>query len=163
MRRYERVEQTPGWGCKLDIEGAHNIATKNIITIMRCVRSSCDLLFGLLVCVFVGIVCQRSFVASVLGHVVPCYQTLANGCSPRLKTLVRRRNTMIGGTRTPVDHFFFTQRARLQKKTDKYVTYMSGVSLFSVSTLQNKHSQDSNGENNSEMRALWAYTHQQRI
>lgn len=73
---------------------------------MWCVRSSCDLLFGLLICVFVGIVCQCSFVASVLGHVVPCYQTLANGCSPRLKTLVRRRNAMIRGTCTPVDDFF---------------------------------------------------------
>lgn len=45
------------------------------------------LLFGLLVSIFEGIVGQCCFVARVLHHVVPCDQSLANGCSPWLKTL----------------------------------------------------------------------------
>lgn len=50
-----------------------------------------DLLFGLLIGVLVGVISQCRLVASVLCHVVPRDQTLSNGCSPWLETLVRRQ------------------------------------------------------------------------
>lgn len=58
---------------------------------VNCVRDVCEVLFGLLVSVFEGVVGQRGFVARVLHHVVPCDQSLANGCSPWLKTLLGRK------------------------------------------------------------------------
>lgn len=51
-------------------------------------------LFGLLVSIFEGVVCQRCFVARILHHVVPCDQSLANGCSPWLKTLLGGKKTI---------------------------------------------------------------------
>lgn len=54
-----------------------------------------DLLFGLLIGVLVGVIGQRRLVASVLCHVVPCDQTLANGGSPWLETLVRGETGLI--------------------------------------------------------------------
>lgn len=50
-------------------------------------------LFGLLVCVFEGVVGQRCFVACVFDHVVPCDQSLTNGCSPRLKSLLEGKQS----------------------------------------------------------------------
>lgn len=49
--------------------------------------------FGLLVCIFEGVVGQCGFVACILHHVVPCDQPLANGSSPRLKPLSEKRKT----------------------------------------------------------------------
>lgn len=52
-----------------------------------CVKS----LFGLLVSIFEGVVGQCGFIACVFHHVVPCDQSLANGCSPWLKTLLEEK------------------------------------------------------------------------
>lgn len=62
------------------------------------VTDGCEVLFGLLIGIFEGVVGQCCFVACVLHHVVPCDQSLANGCSPRLKTLLGRKKATISGT-----------------------------------------------------------------
>lgn len=69
---------------------------------------SLDLLFGLLISVLIGIICQRCLVASVLCHVVPRDQTLANGGSPWLKTLVREEKGLIIFFKTARVFFFWT-------------------------------------------------------
>lgn len=51
----------------------------------------CKVLFGLLICIFERVVGQCCFVASVFQHIVPCDQSLTNGCSPRLKALLERK------------------------------------------------------------------------
>lgn len=68
-----------------------------------------ELLFGLLVSVFEGVVGQCCFVARVLHHVVPCNQSLANGCSPWLKTLQkekRHRSYVCEGKSLFLKHMF---------------------------------------------------------
>ena len=52
-----------------------------------CVRECVCSPLGLLVSVFEGVVCQGGLVASVLHHVVPCDQTLANGSASGLEPL----------------------------------------------------------------------------
>ncbi len=54
------------------------------------------LLFGLLISVFERVVGQCGFVACVLHHVVPCDQSLADGCSPWLKTLLGGKKATTG-------------------------------------------------------------------
>lgn len=56
---------------------------------------SLDLLFGLLISVLIGVICQRCLVASVFCHVVPCDQTLTNGGSTWLETLVREETGLV--------------------------------------------------------------------
>lgn len=51
-------------------------------------RKELKVLFGPLICIFEGVVGQCGFVACVFHHVVPCDQSLTNGCSPRLETLL---------------------------------------------------------------------------
>lgn len=56
--------------------------------------SAVRVLFGLFISIFEGVVRQRCFVACILHHVVPCDQSLTNGCSPWLKTLLGRKKTI---------------------------------------------------------------------
>lgn len=49
--------------------------------------------FGLLICIFEWIIGQCGFIARVLHHIVPCDQSLANGCSPWLEALVGKKDT----------------------------------------------------------------------
>lgn len=58
----------------------------------------CKVLFGLLICIFERVVGQCCFVASVFQHVVPCDQSLTNGCSPRLKALLERKKATMNIT-----------------------------------------------------------------
>lgn len=60
--------------------------------------------FGLLICVFEGVVGQRCLVACVFHHVVPCYKSLAYCSASWFKSLIKEMTTNLHSNCTQNQH-----------------------------------------------------------